>query len=126
MNETTALLPDIKLRFNIDHPSLEECYAYGYECAQADVQESENPYSEDSNEFEQWQDGWWAGFYGEEPLFGSDDEQLDKEHPKTGHDAANDHVFPMTGGAFFMNVLKITGAIAASALVGYQLLDLVA
>ncbi len=67
MNDTTELLPHIKLRFNIEHPSFEECYSYGYECALAEVEEDENPFREGSIEHEQWQEGWWAGFYGEKP-----------------------------------------------------------
>ena len=61
MNDITALLPDIKLRFNIDHPSYEECYIFGYECAVLEVDESENPFHEGSPESEQWLEGWWAG-----------------------------------------------------------------
>ena len=61
MNDITALLPHIKLRFNIDHPSYEECYIFGYECAVSEVAEEENPIPEGSQEAEQWLEGWWAG-----------------------------------------------------------------
>lgn len=128
MNDATELLPHIKLRFNMEHPSFEECYSFGYECAIAEVDEIDNPYREGSREYEQWQEGWWAGFYGEKPLFeladSSDLTLLSK------HDAANDQFFNMisnlVGNSFLSSMLKITGAIAATAVVGYQVLELVA
>ena len=43
MSDINELLPDLKLRFNINHPSLEECYLFGYECALAGVNERKSP-----------------------------------------------------------------------------------
>lgn len=128
MNDTVSLLPDIKLRFNIDHPNLEECYLYGYECALAEISEEENPYHEGSLEYEQWADGWWAGFYGEKPLF--DLTEIAPEGETDQKEAANDRFYHslgnIIGAELFAKVLKITGALAATAVVGYQVLDLVA
>ena len=124
MNDITALLPDIKLRFNIDHPSLEECYLFGYECAVAVISEEENPYRAGSKESEQWIEGWWAGFYGDKPLH-----ELADATPSTNESesmAANDHFYHEHLGHFFMTVMEITGIILVSAAVGYQVLDLVA
>lgn len=128
MNDTDELLPHVKLRFNIDHPSVEECYAHGYEAAHLDIMEEENPFREGTIEHEHWMEGWWAGFYGEKPLFeiaDSNDLSL-----KTDHDAANDksyHVLDqLMSSSFFATMLRITGAIAATAVVGYQVLELVA
>lgn len=128
MNDTTELLPHIKLRFNIEHPSYEECYVFGYECAIAEVNEEDNPYREGTKEYGQWVEGWWAGFYGEKPLFelaDSSDLSLLAEH-----DAANDQFYHIISGIvgsnFFANMLKFTGALAATAVVGYQVLELVA
>lgn len=122
MNDTIALLPDLKLRFNIEHPSYEECYLFGYECALSEVAEEDNPFRQNSQEAEQWVEGWWAGMYGEKPLFDlsslEDDAELSKEI------AANDHSYQKS--SFLTLVFEISGAIAASAIVGYQLLDLVA
>lgn len=123
-NDTTSLLPHIKLRFNIDHPSYEECYMFGYECAVSEVGEEENPFREGSREAEQWLEGWWAGAYGEAPLFSASDAEqqdavLDKAH------AANDNQFHYKHRLLTL-VFEISGAIAASAIVGYQLLELVA
>ncbi|KTD28039.1 hypothetical protein [Legionella maceachernii] len=128
MNDTTTLLPHIKLRFNIEHPSLEECYSFGYECAVAELGEEENPFHENSKEYEQWQEGWWAGFYGEKPLF----EPTEKAEalPSVNDEAANEHIYPfitsLVNSNLLANVLKITGAIAATAVVGYQVIELVA
>lgn len=123
MNDTTALLPHIKLRFNIEHPSYEECYLYGYECALSEVAEEDNPFRNGSQEAEQWLEGWWAGFYGEEPLF--DIEHTSKEEVEINKEkAANDRFYQKS--SIMALVFEISGAIAASALVGYQLLELVA
>jgi ribosome modulation factor len=128
MNDMTALLPHIKLRLDIEHPSLEECYVYGYECALAEGNEDENPFREGTKESDQWLDGWWAGFYGEKPLF-----QLDYSEgssPIAEQEAANDQSFHVHGirinRSFLAKMLKITGAIVATALVGYQVFELVA
>lgn len=124
MNDTTALLPDIKLRFNIDHPSYEECYILGYECAVLELDEVENPFREGSQEAVQWLEGWWAGAYGEEPLF--DISNLDQEEIQLDKViAANDQQY-FYKHSFLSLVFEISGAIAASAIVGYQILELVA
>jgi hypothetical protein len=123
MNDTTALLPHIKLRFNIEHPSYEECYMFGYECASSEVAEEDNPFREGSPESEQWLEGWWAGAYGEEPLFSVnsvDSEELQQQKEA----AANDQQYNKS--SLLTLVFEISGAIAASAIVGYQLLELVA
>jgi ribosome modulation factor len=122
MNDTTALLPHVKLRFNIDHPSYEECYLFGYECGLSEVEEGANPFQVESSEAEQWLEGWWAGVYGEQPLF--DMNQLEEEKASE-IDAANDKEYHKKH-SFMSLVLEISGAIAASALVGYQLFELVA
>ena len=124
MNDTTALLPHIKLLLSIDHPSYEECYSFGYECAQAEMSEEENPYNEGSAAYDQWQEGWWAGFYGEEPLFKA--ELVDEKPVISSLNAANDQAYHHDYGHFIANFLKITGAITATALIGYQIIDLVA
>ena len=130
METINSLLPHIKLRFNIDHPDLEECYAYGYECATAEISETENPYTQGTAAHEQWQEGWWAGFYGEEPLFslsvGEGNAQEDAKPAITGSKAANDQTYHPLYSSFVSTLLKITGALAATAVVGYQVLDLVA
>ena len=129
MSDMTTLLPHLRLQLNIKHPSLEECYIFGYECALAEVGEEENPYVESSQEAEYWLEGWWAGFYGDKPLFKSND-PVEQELTSDHAEAANDHSYSLIGGLvsskFLANVLKITGAIAATAVVGYQVFELVA
>ncbi|KTD18182.1 hypothetical protein [Legionella jordanis] len=129
MNDMNTILPDIKLRFNLDHPNLEECYAFGYECALAEMAEEANPYREGSLEHEHWSEGWWAGFYGEKPLFDLSYAPVE-EGGFVEKEAANDGFYQnlsnKISAEFFTKVLKITGALAATAMVGYQVLDLVA
>ncbi|OGV30435.1 MAG: hypothetical protein A3E88_04340 [Legionellales bacterium RIFCSPHIGHO2_12_FULL_35_11] len=128
MNDITAVLPYVKLRFNIEHPTLEECYLYGYECALAEVDESDNPFAEFSIDAKYWHDGWWAGFAEEEPIFDFTN-QVDKHENLSNTQllaAANDGVFFNGAKTLFSRVLKITGVIVASAIVGYQVFELVA
>lgn len=117
MNELN-ILPDLKLRFNIEYPDLEECYQEGYESAVEGFLEEQNPYKLNSLEYDYWQEGWIAGYCEEEPTL----HLLEKEN-KITH-AANEK-YP-SKQEFFVKFLKITGALAATALVGYQVLELVA
>ncbi len=121
MSDTNALLSMLRLKFNIEHPTVEEGYAYGYEAAQAGLLELHNPFSECTKEHQYWVDGWWAGFYGEEPLFAIDTNDIT---PVSS--AANDHAFHENMGSLFVKVLEITSVIGVAALVGYQVLELVA
>jgi hypothetical protein len=124
MNDITAILPDIALRFNVAHPSYEESYVFGYECAHAEVPEEENPFTMGSASAEQWMEGWWAYMGGEMPLFTKEDlAQADWDSQKVS--AVNDPQYHHKHGIMTL-VIEISGAIAASALVGYQLLELVA
>lgn len=126
MNNTNLLLPDVKFRFNIDHPTLEECYSYGYQCARAEVDESNNPYQAGSRENELWLEGWWDGFYEYEPLFRLDTIE-NIEMPKAAPLAINDERYePAGGSSLLIKVLEITGVIAVSLILGYQVFDLVA
>lgn len=123
MDDMTTLLPHIKLRFNIEHPSFEECYAHGYQCALADVTEEENPYSVASKEGEQWLEGWWAGFYGEQPLFNP---SADIQEETYALHAANDALYIDKIGHFLLKAFEIAGVIAVSVAVGFQMFELVA
>lgn len=131
MNDTTELLPLIKLRFNIEHPNFEDCYAFGYECALAEMNEEENPFRSGTRENEQWSDGWWAGFYGEEPLF-EVAESIEEQTKTTQPDAANDRVYHGMKASLYSKarlcskLIEISGMLAVSATIGYQVLDLVA
>lgn len=124
MSELTGLLPHVKFQFDVNHPTLEECYLYGYECALANVDEEQNPYLASSKEGEQWLEGWWAGFYGETPLFDWDKDVVSYEKPH--FNAENDQHFHDSKESYFTRVLEIAGVIAVSAILGYQVFDLVA
>jgi hypothetical protein len=124
MNERT-LLPHLRLRFNINHPTLEECYCFGYESAEAEISEDDNPFNKGTEEHSQWLEGWWASFYGETPLFSTNHYQ-DNAEDLINKNAANDLHYQHDYSAFLVTFLKITSAIAATALVSYQVLDLVA
>ncbi|MFT4059026.1 MAG: transmission trait enhancer LetE [Legionella sp.] len=124
MNDTTALLPYIKLHFNIEHPNYEESYAAGYESALAYAAEEDNPFPAGSQEAEHWLEGWWDALSGDEPLFEMSTYVTD-EAPIAKEIAANDKQYCQKHG-FLSLVIEISGAIAASAIVGYQLFELVA
>ncbi|WP_133128331.1 transmission trait enhancer LetE [Legionella nagasakiensis] len=125
MDNFKGLLSDVKLQFNIEHPSFEECYAFGYECALAEIEETENPFRTGTKESEQWLEGWWAGFYGETPIYDLADYM--SSSVDSVKKAANDEAYhEQLKYMFFAKVLEITGVIAVSALVGYQVIDLVA
>ncbi len=126
MNEMTTELPDVRLRFNIDNPSVEECYLYGYECATKDIQEEDNPFESGTLEHRQWADGWWDGFYGTEPLFSTESLYNDEPDVAIVATAANDHTYYGISTVFLSRLVQITSALAVTAVVGYQLLDLVA
>lgn len=125
MNDTTTLLSMLKLKLNIEHPSVEESYVYGYEAAKAGVEEEDNPFGEMTREYELWSEGWWAGFYGAEPAF-SLDTVNEPEVASQPRAAANDYAFHDGMGGLFVKVLEITSVIGVAALVGYQVLELVA
>lgn len=114
MNELNQVLPDLKLRFNINHPDLDECYNEGYYSAVEEIEEGDNPYKLGTLEHEHWQEGWWAGWYREEPL-ASD----------LTDEAANEGFYHFAQD-YFVKFLKLSGALAATALIGYQLIELVA
>ena len=124
MDDTTLMLPDIKLRFNINHPSIEETYWYGYEIACAEGSEEDNPFTLGTIESDHWIEGWWAGFYGEPPAF---------THPVEAENiaaqlesSANDHVYQDHIENFLVKFLEISGVLVISAIVGYQLIEMVA
>lgn len=48
---------------------LESCWMEGYYYASIGHDESKNPFKHNTIEHKYYSDGWWAGFYNEEPLF---------------------------------------------------------
>lgn len=124
MNNINAVLPYVKLNFNIANPNYEESYSLGYQNAMHNAVETDNPFKEGTQAFEQWLEGWWDCTSGEEPLFDikqyfDSEELIDKEN------SANDRYFYQKQSLLSL-CLEISGALAASAIVGYQLFELVA
>jgi len=133
MNTDSQILPQLRLKLNVDNPNLEDVWTEGYEVSMAGGNEETNPYKSNSVEHEHWSQGWWAGFYGEEPLY-----TLSLE-PQEIHASVADitqvKVQPAANASVWMHpsvkrwakhVVRIAGAIAATAVVGYQLIDMVA
>lgn len=116
-NNNSELLSYVKLKFDINHPDIEQCYASGYESGMKGSDIENNPYKFDSVLAEQWDEGWWHGFYNEQPIFA-----IAQETPDSAPQNDSDY----NSGSFFANFWKITGVIAASTFVGYQMIDLVA
>ncbi len=120
-------MPDVKLRLHIDHPTYEETYSFGYECAKAGMTEEENPYTQGASAHDDWLEGWWAGVFEEEPLFELTETKTtwDTDAPIVINLAANEET-PVEYGNIITNVLTIAGAITVTAVIGYQIMELVA
>lgn len=112
-NDAIALM---RLKLNIENPNYEECYVDGYACGLASLTEESNPFVQDTVESEYWSDGWWDATYEQKPLFTLDGANVDSQ-PK-----AHEHRF----SDFIVTFLEISGVIAVSTLLGYQLWELVA
>jgi hypothetical protein len=111
------ILADLRLKMHIEHPDYEECYVDGYACGLAEMDEEMNPYGNDSIEGQYWTEGWWSAFYDEKPLFSLEGVNITKAQPKP-----HEHRF----ADFVVTFLEISGVLAVSTLVGYQLWELVA
>lgn len=123
-----TILPYVRLRHHLDVPTLEDTWLDGYESAGHSVGEQANPYEENTSEYHHWNEGWWAGFYGDEPLFSLSGEVNEKAIYSTHiasklqvRAAANQGLMPKLG--FKINgIVKILTTILAS-LVIYELAD---
>lgn len=131
---TAELLPYVKLLFEVDNPSLEECYQWGYQMAQDGLEESENPFMEtnaDSKEAEYWNQGWWDGCYGVEPMFEVEPvatahaETTMAEAPSLTELSANEDQFEVNKESKMTTVAKLAAAVAG-AFLSYQVIDMIA
>ena len=129
MKETKEMLPHLRLQLNIKHPNLEVCWLDGYEMAQEDLAEDENPYPENSKEFDYWSQGWWAGFYHDEKIFSCDVSEiktLSKVSVKNASEffAANEAVWSASNlKKWAGRAVKVAGVIAAT-VVAVELIDI--
>ena len=67
--QTTNVLGYSKIALHLNNPDIDDVWLEGFEAATSMQDESDNPYQADQAESEYWAQGWWAGFYGEQPLF---------------------------------------------------------
>lgn len=125
-DNSNDVLPYVRLQFAITHPDFEECYADGYEAAIACLSEDSNPYEIDTKEYDQWSDGWWDGSYRAVPTFDALIESKEAPVASPLAEAANTPYWTLFSPRFITLFLDITGALVASAVLGYQVLDLVA
>lgn len=121
MTDFITTLPDVRLKFHIDHPTVEECYIAGYEAAETAYPEEANPFEANTDLHGHWADGWWDGYYNQPAIFSiksiEEDEIALSEEPVAE---------TMQAHPWMAHVIKITSVLGMTALVGYQLLDLVA
>jgi len=59
---TTIGLPHVKLMFELKNPSLEDCWAEGYDQSKTATLQ-DNPYKKGTVNYNYWIEGWWSGFY---------------------------------------------------------------
>lgn len=125
MYTTKDVLPHLRLRFNIEHPGFEECYQDGFQAAQSNLLDDENPYQEGSSEHQYWSEGWWAGFYDEEAALSDEVVQAQADTPAYfNQKAANEDDFGRSEVVVWATrVAKIAGVIAV-AVAAFELLDM--
>jgi hypothetical protein len=111
------ILADIRLKLQIENPDYEDCYVDGYACGLAELEEDTNPYAMDSIEGQYWSEGWWNAFYQEKPLFHLQGANIPDAQPKPHEYRLSDYI---------VTFLEISGVIAVSTLLGYQIWELVA
>lgn len=129
MKNSKTILPDVLLDMHMKHPELDECYFDGFSCGQAELNTNENPFQADSIESRYWLDGWMDAQLGQEPLFDPDSFVSDRAPQLVRVSAKNSGTYYSASQAQRKNLIRlieITGAIAVSAFLGYQLIELVA
>lgn len=122
-----------RLKFCIEHPPLSDCWLDGHETALMGHPEENNPFAFDTAEHQSWTDGWWAGFYGEDPLFDYNGDILPSlRNPPTmtrvlqNEAAANQpHWSTEDTKVLLARGLKIVGVVLA-VLAAYELADIAA
>lgn len=117
------ILAYARLQLNIAMVTLEDAWLDGYESMQRDCDETKNPFPVGTLEHHHWTDGWWASFYGEQPLFtlAGDVNQRMESFALPQFQIA----FPGQVKRLFISALQLTGGFAASVLT-YQLSGLMA
>ena len=131
-NTTAELLPHVKFLFEIDNPSLEECYRHGFLMSNDGADESENPFEgRGKQESELWSQGWWDSFYGEEPMFALEPALATSLYTNaqkihwSEEAAVNEEAFEPVKPSTITTVAKLAAAVAG-AFLSYQVIDLIA
>ena len=131
MNNTTTaeLLPYVKFLFEIDNPSLEECYRHGYQMSMDGSVEQDNPYEgRGEKEAEYWNQGWWDGCYGVAPMFEMEPmatASMTIVNDASEVNAANETEFEAQQPSKITTISKFA-AILAGAILSYQVIDMIA
>jgi ribosome modulation factor len=112
-----------RLMMHVEMPDLEETWLDGYQSGLDDLPEENNPYPMNSQEYECWNEGWWAGFYQEQPLFSLDGTVNPLGQPVQQQTAANTTKVGKTR-KYMIRTIQILGTLLAAAIC-YQLLDLI-
>ncbi len=121
--QSNEVLAHARLKLNIEHPELSDVWVEGYEAVKAQLEEEANPYTLNSPEYFQWTEGWWAGFYEEEPVYAVD-ASTDASVQSLHHNAANESSWATPEFKRWAGrIVRVAGAIAVS-VACYELLDM--
>lgn len=118
-NEEHQILSHLRLQLNVNTPDFEECWVEGYLCAQANQSEQANPFDSYTSEAAQWSEGWWAGFYGEEPLY--DIEAIKMSALPSGEAANEPQWIKRSLQKWVERVGAVAATVAATALIGIMM-----
>lgn len=113
-----------QLKLHVDVPNLEETWLDGYQSGFHDKPEEGNPYPMGTAEYELWTEGWWSGFYQEQPLFSLDGSTA-PQVTTAANEVKIEQVVVKKDNAtrkYIVRTIEILGALLAAALV-YQLAD---
>ena len=127
MNSKNDVMPHLRLLLNIKHPVLEDCWMEGFESAQVMLSEEDNPYKKDTVEYFHWLEGWWSGFYGEEPIHEIYDAEALESVPAIVNvpikRAANEDKWQFPRMKTWFSRVATIAAITATVAVAYELID---
>ena len=130
MISNSEILPHVRLQFHAQHPVLEACWNEGYDAANASLSEEDNPFQTQSTEYQHWNDGWWAGFYGDARLFAKtgDTEIVStkqcQEDLMTGLPADNDEEYHSMNTVRWLGRIATVAGIVAVAVAAIELLEI--
>lgn len=118
------ILAFVRLNLHVAMPDLEETWLDGYQTAMVDLPEENNPYPMSSQEYECWSEGWWAGYYQEQPLFTLAGRVNLVSAPVPKEQTAVSKPQTIKARKYIIRVMQVLGTLLAAA-VCYQLLDFI-